>query len=302
MIDFKKKINPIKHLHFKNLMEGWKGINEYLFLECEDIVKRGGGLYGPEWVSYNNYVVMDNAWVDPEFDFGKILGYSYKKWSALLNNYVDLKYVDLLRNEIGHRLGKGSRSYNYSFHFSNHHGGGKDCLVSLTFTKRIGIPRPIVIFNIRTSEVTKRLLFDFLLVQRIIEYVYGHNDVEVHLFAPSFYITAESFVMYNNVKSIKKLLRKWKEDISHQAENPVNHKFQDRVLKKYTDYMAHPDPMSIVYKVHRRSVMQIQRDDDGNPLSGVKSLFAKELLLKREIFEVPKDVISKSQHRKHKSK
>jgi hypothetical protein len=286
-------------LEFGNLLSAWQGINEYLFLECEDVTKRGGGLYGPEWVAYNNYVIAKRAWVDPEFDFGKVLGYSYKKWSALVNNYVDLRYLDLLRAELGHRVGKDSRSYNYQFQFSNKHGSGKDCLISLLFTKRIGIPHPIVVFQVRTSEVTKRLLFDFLLVQRIVEYVYGHNDVEVHLFAASFYITAESFVMYNNVKSLRKLLKRHKK--KHEKEYKAeNHKFQDRVLTIFDRYISHPDPMSIVYKVHRRSVLQIQKGTDGNPRSGVKSLFAKQLLIDRKIFEAPKEVISSSQHKHYK--
>src|SRR5690349_7251422 len=152
-----------KIMEFGSLQSGWEGINEYLFLECEEIIKRGGGLYGPEFVSFDNYVVMKRAWVDPEFDFGKTLGYAIKKWSSLVNNYADLKYLDLLRAEIAHRTKKRARSYNYSFHFSNHHGSGKDCLISLLFSKRIGVEHPIVVFQVRTSEVTKRLLFDFLL-------------------------------------------------------------------------------------------------------------------------------------------
>lgn len=286
-------------LEFGNLLAAWEGVNEYLFLECEDIIKRGGGLYGPEWVSYNNYVIARRAWVDPKFDFGKVLGYSYKKWSALVNNYVDLRYLDLLRAELGHRVGKDSRSYNYQFQFSNKHGSGKDCLISLLFTKRIGIPHPIVVFQVRTSEVTKRLLFDFLLVQRVVEYVYGHNDVEVHLFAASYYITAESFVMYNNQKPLRRLLKRHKKRNSKSYKSD-NHKFQSRVLTIFDRYISHPDPMSIVYKVHRRSVLQIQRDENGDPKSGVKSLFAEQLLINREIFKLPENVIAPSQIKQHK--
>jgi hypothetical protein len=196
----------VKTLEFPTLQAGWEGINEYLFLECKEIEDRDGGMDGPEIVSFFNYVVMKDAWVDPEFDFGKRLGYSLKKWTTLVRNYVNLNYLDLLRAELDLRHSRGSRSYNYSFHFSNHYGNGKDCLISLMFMRKAKQKKPIVVFQIRTSEVTKRLLFDFLLVQRIGEYVYGNNDFEVHLSAPSYYITAESFVMYNNVKDIMKLL------------------------------------------------------------------------------------------------
>lgn len=286
-----------KYLEFGSLQTGWEGINEYLFLECEEISSRGGGLYGPEFVSYNNYVVMKRAWVDPKFDFGRVLGYHIKKWSSLVNNYVDLKYLDLLRAEIGHRKKRKSRSYNYSFHFSNHHGSGKDCLISLLFTKRMGVEQPVVVFQVRTSEVTKRLLFDFLLVQRIGEYVLGDNDFEVHLFAPSFYITAESFVMYNNVKSIHKLLKNHKKFKNLQTIEA--HRFQKRVLEKYDEYMNHPDPKEIRYKVHRRSAMQIRRDEKGEPLSGVKSMLAENLQLRNFPLELPKEVITRVQIRNH---
>jgi len=285
-------------LEFGNLSSAWRGINEYLFLECEDVVSKGGGLYGPEWVSYDNYVKIKKCWVDPDFNFGKILGYTKKKWSALVKNYVDFKYLDLLRNEMNHRIKRNARSYNFSFHFSNHNGSGKDCLISLLFTKRLGISHPVVVFHVRTSEVTKRLIFDFLLVQRIVEYIYGHNEVEVHFFAPSFYITAESFLMYSNQKPLHKLLDKHKE--KHNKEyHTENHDFQNRVLRVFDEFYNHPDPMKIRYKVHRRSARQIQKGPDGNPLSGVKDLLASQLLLNREILEKPKGVISRSQIRNY---
>lgn len=284
-------------LEFSDLQKAWEGINEYLYLECEKIVKKGGGSYGTEWVSYNNFVRIHRAWVEPEFDFGTKLGYARQKWTTLVGNYIDFKYLDMLRNWIGHRQGKKARSYNYSFHFSNHYGAGKDCLVSLIFTKRINAAHPIVVFHLRTSEVTKRLLFDFLLVQRVIEYVYGHNDVEVHLWAPSFYITAESFVMYNNIRPIKKLLKRHK--AKHEGEyQKANHEFQTKILTTFDKMLAVEDPLKINYKVHRRSVMQIQKGADGLPISGVKPLYAKDLLLNREVPEISKKDISKAQIRK----
>lgn len=284
-------------LEFGNLTKAWEGINKFLFLEAEKITAAGGGEYGPEFVSYNNYVVVTRAWVDPEFNFGKVLGYTYKKWSALVNNYVDYKYLDLIRAEIAHRTKRNARSYNYSFHFNNAHGSGKDCLISLLFTKRLGIPHPVLVFQVRTSEVTKRLIFDFLLIQRIAEYVYGHNDVEVHFFAPSFYITGESFVIFNNVEPIKKMLKRFRKKNSEQ--HPEHHIFQKKTLKIFNDYMNHPDPRSIRYKVHRRSALQIRKQENGRPLSNVKDLFARQLLLKRTIEDLPETVISKSQLKAH---
>lgn len=279
----------INKLHFPNLQRAWEGINEYLFLEADDIIAKGGGLYSSEWISYNNFVVIDRAIVNPNFDFGIKLGYNYKKWSMLVNNYIDFRYLEMLKNEIHSRKNKNSKSYNYSFHFSNLHGGGKDCLVCAIFTKRVGIENPVINFVIRTSEVTKRLLFDFLLVQRLAEYVYGDNKVEIHFFAPSFYITAESFVMYNNVKDIHKML-----DKRGKVKNDF---FQKKVIKTFDKFYNHPDPESVIYRVSRRSILQIQRGEDGLPKSGVKSLLAKDLILKKSTIEFPDNIISKSQRK-----
>jgi len=277
-------------MRFKNLQSAWQGINEYLFLEPHRIEKMGGGLYGTEFISYNNMVIIDKAIMNPDFDFGLKLGYNYKKWSMLVNNYVDVRYLEMLRAEINTRKNKKAKSYNYSFHFSNLHGGGKDCLVSMIFTKRIGIEEPVVNFIIRTSEVTKRLLFDFLLVQRIIEYVYGDNKAQVHFFAPSFYITAESFVMYNNIKSIHKILEE-------RRAGKKNHWWQDKVLNVFDKYYNHPDPDSVIYRVSRRSIMQIQKNEDGLPRSGVVSCKAKSMVLIPKTIEFPDDVISKTQQK-----
>lgn len=292
--------SSITKLEFKDLQKGWEGINEFLFLEPGIINEKSGGVHGPEMVSYNNFVVMEKAIVNPDFNFGKILGYSIAKWSALVNNYVDFYYLDLLRAEISRRVKSNARAYNYTYHFDNKHGGGKDCLVALTFTKRMFSKKPVVVFQIRTSEVTKRLLFDFLLVQRIIEYVYGHNDIEVHLFAPSMFVTRESFVMYNNVKPIMKLLKRHYKKHGRPSDDIA--KFQIKVKETYKEYMNHPDPESIMYRVNRRSVMQIQKDENGEPISGVKDLIAKDLNLKNDMTNLPKDVISPKEVRAYKRK
>ena len=278
----------ITELTFGSLQTGWQGINEFLFTESKKIEAKGGGAYGPEWISYDNYVMMRKAWVDPEFNFGKKLGYTKKKWGALVNNYIDFRYLDMVKAEITHRVMKKARSYNYSYHFDNAHGSGKDCLISINFTKRVSHEHPILVFNIRTSEVTKRLLFDFLLVQRIGEYVYGHNDFEVHFFAPSFYITAESMCMYNNIVPL------------HELVPEPTHSFQEKVFKRLDHFLTIEDPETITYRVHRRVAKQVRRDENGEPESGTVDMFAKDLILApRHTKDYPEDVVSKSQRKKY---
>jgi hypothetical protein len=277
------------HKWYPNLLKAWEGLNEYLIMEENEIMAKGWGVYGPQMTSYNNHIFIESLDFDPEFDFGKVLGYSDKKWSGLINNYVDFDYLDMVKNEIQYRISKKAKSYNYSYHFVNVHGSGKDCLISLVFTKRVYSDTPIVVFHVRTSEITKRLVFDFLLVKRICQYVYGEDaHVSVEFIAPSFYITAESGIMYDNVKPIKKLLRKAKKKYGKYG------KFQERILKTYDQFSTTPLE-KITFKVNQRSAAQIQKDENGEPLSGVKSLKAKELWLTDYRILYPDDCVTPKQ-------
>lgn len=285
----------MNQLSFKDATQAWAGINEWLLLNEPEIWAQGGGIYGPEFVAYNNFVKIRHLKIDPELDLGSILGYSPKKWTSLVANYCDLNYLELVKSEIKERVRKKAKSYNYTYHFNNAHGGGKDCLISLTFTKRLNKDRPILVFNVRTSEVTKRLIFDFLLCQRIAEYVYGKDqDCELHLFAPSYYITAESVLMYNNYKKLSKLL----------ATIEEKGRFQKRVKKTFKKFMQ-PEALNQKYKVFQRSAAQIQKNPEtGRPMSGVKPMLIKELKLisKSDPIKYPDDCISPKQRSTYKRK
>lgn len=277
---------------FPDLQAAWEGINEYLVLNEQEIMRRGGGLYGSAMVSYNNLILADKAIISPDFDFGKVLGYSIKKWSGLVKNYVDFHYLDMLRAEIGNRKMKIAKSYNYAYHFKNKHGSGKDCLISLNFTKRLYSVYPVVTFYTRTNEVTKRLIWDFLLVQRIVEYIYGSGEeVKVQYQTDSFFATPEGIMMYDNVKPLKKFFKK----LPPEEERG---RFQKKVVKTYNDFST-IDIETVTFRVTRRSIAQLQKDDEGNPISGVKSLLASEIPLFTSNF-YPKDVITKKQITKFK--
>lgn len=272
-----------------SLQELWERINEGMVVDAKKIIDTNGASYGTQMISYNNIGIANKAWVDPEFDMGKVFGYTNKKWSALVKNYVDFNYLDILRKEIGSRTKKKSRSYNYQFQFSNKHGSGKDCLVALIFSAKLNEERPTVTFMTRVSEVTCRLIFDFVLVQRCIEYVYGHNNVEVIFIAPTMFQTAERFSMYHNHRNINKLLKK--------IEHP--YKYQDRV-KTVLDKMLTTHPDLIKYKVNKRSAKNLQKDANGNNLSGVKSMKIKELIFNIDTYEYPEDCITDKQRKDHK--
>lgn len=277
---------------YNNSQEAWEGINEYLLLEEETIMKEGGEQYGPALVVYDLFTVIHDARINPNFNFGYSLGYSIQKWSSLVNNYVDMNYLEVIKSRVHERELKNSKSYNISMLFDDSHGSGKGCLLTITFIRRVGLGYPIMHVNIRASEVTKRLIFDLLLFQRIGEYVYGKNQqFGLHLMIPHAYISVESIIMYNNHRNITKLMnRRLGKDRSKWG------KFQQKVIELYDKYST-IEPKLVTFKVHLRSVMQIQMDKNGNPKSGVKDMFAKDMGFGIEELKYPPDVISLRQKR-----
>lgn len=256
--------------NFPTMYEAWKGVNEYLANQQDLITKKGGVIYGNEMVSYDNYIYIEIARLKDSFNFGRILGYKNKKWSKLVNNYVNFDYLDLVKSEIRQRESKNSYNYNYTYHFDNLHGSGKDCLISLTFTRRKGFDKPIVIYNTRASEVTKRLAFDFLLIQRMVEYVYGDKQrVALICNIPFMFINLECFLMY---------LANAGDKIITKDEKTGYSPYQLRILQRFHEFQK-MDVSKIKYKVHARAAKQVQRDKDGNPISKVPDLFAKDLRL-----------------------
>jgi hypothetical protein len=253
----------LNHLEYPTLETAWEGINEFFCNREEEILKLGGGKYGTELVCYDNIIHIFKPFISPEFNFGKALGYRFKKWSKLINNYVDYNYLDLVKSEVMGREKKKASHYNYSFHFSNTHGSGKDCLISLTFCRRKGQKNPYVLFYTRASEVTSRLIFDFLLIQRMVEYVYGvelTKNVDVVCQIPFMYCNIERFLIYMAYKG---------RDCVKVKDKPSD--FQGKVLKRYDEFLTKP-LKDIKYKVHRRSAVQVQHATDHIP-----NLFAKDL-------------------------
>ncbi len=279
-----------KH-HFHNSQEAWAGLNEWLFLKDNKLRKIGQGATGGICNAYSVWVHIQDAWVDPEFDFAKVFGHRIAKWTHLVRNYVDMNYLDLVKNEVTDRERKKQQQYNITMHFTNSHNSGKDCLISLTFSRRFDYDIPILTFHVRASEVTKRLLWDFLLVQRLGEYVYGKNmKFSIIFYSPMVYIQAETFLMYDIYKPLDKLASKVKELT----------RFQSQVMNTLHKFKT-ISPQSIKYKSHQRSVYQLQTKD-GIPLSGPSTLKAKYLGLKENKIEYPPDIITDRQRREYDKK
>lgn len=279
-----------RELQYATLQEAWEGVNTYMALNETEIIKTGGGIYGTEFLAYDTLISVNKTWVDPEFDFGAVLGYNIKKWTTLVKNYVDFNYLDLLKSEITMRKGKNAKSYHYAYHFSNKYGGGKDCLLCLSFSKRIGDEFPTVFFTVRVSEITSRLIFDFLLVQRICEYIYGvEQPVHFKMWIPSMYLTAERFTMFASYKG-------WKKHFKHKLSEDL--RFQKRILQTWKHF-KNTDVETIKYKAHRRCAEAIQKDDEGYSIRRVVPMKAKHLKLSKLIKNLPKDIITQREMNKY---
>jgi hypothetical protein len=259
--------DKVLELSFGSSQEAWEGINEYLVLNAENIPKNNGLKYGSLIIAYNVFISIRKAWVDPEFDFGRIFSYRIQKWNKLLTNYVNLNQLDLVKAEVEMRERKNTSNYNVSFLFDNNHLSGHGCLLHITFINRPKTIYKIMQVSLRSSEVTKRLLLDFLLIQRIGEYIYGKDaDLTIEFFCPNVYITAENFVMYDNIKPIRKLLR-------GRELTPFQTKVME-AIKKFKNTAIE----DISYRVFRRAARSLQLDTEGNPVN-YKPLFAKNLKL-----------------------
>jgi hypothetical protein len=265
----------ITQLEFPTLQLAWEGINEYLVNQEHKVKKAGGANYSTELVLYDVMIHSFKSTVDPEFNFGKALGYRYKKWSKLINNYVNFDYLELIRSEVNQREKRRSAHYNFTYHFDNSHGSGKDCLIALTFCRRKGQDNPFVIFNTRASEVTSRMLFDFLLIERIVEYVYGKGvTVEVVCNIPFLFVNIERFLIYMAWKG-RKCVKGHKVNPYTNRELPKGEVFytdyQQKCMDKYDKFKnTHLD--EIKFKVHKRSAVQVQGKTEHIP-----DLFAKDL-------------------------
>lgn len=283
----------VKTFEFANSQEAWEGINEYFLNNQNEIIDRGGSRYGPQLISYDIFIRIRKAWVNPEFDFGNTFGYRRQKWSSLVNNYINLNYLDILKTQVLEKVKKKNANYNIAMPFDNSHDSGKNCLLALVVSRRIGIDHPIMTFYLRSSEITKRLLWDLLLVQRIAEYIFGTKEyVSINLACGNMYQNTESFIMMDNHIPLKKMLPK-------QLSKPDE--WQKRAIETL-DHFRKVDPKKVTYRVHLRSVKQLQRKD-GVPLSGNRPLLAKECFI-HEVDNIPypDNCITKDQRKRFKSK
>lgn len=283
----------VKQLVFDTSQQAWEGINEAFITNDDRLFSDGEGSYisgGKAAYVYNVMIIIKKPEMEPDFDFGKCFNYQMTKWRMLVNNYVNLNKLDLLRSKVRDQLNKNYTNYNLTFLFDNKHSSGKGCLISLTFSKRNDMDIPVLVASLRSSEITKRLAFDLLLIQRIGEYVYGEErPFMIQLHATQMYCNAETIIMYDVYKKIKRLTKhiknksKWTQNIIDTLE-----------------HFKTCDEKVIKYKVHRRTLAVLRPGEV--TAKKVQTLFTKDLLLPYDNIPYPETCITLTERTNFKKK
>lgn len=259
----------MKSYTFKTPVEAWDSLIKLFLNQSDGLFEEGQGavITGSCYV-YGLTVLINNAEFDPNFDFGKIMGYSQGKWSSLLNNYIDLDAMDVLKSQI-RELEKNpsvNRNYHIGFNFADFHGNGKGCLVSGIFSRMIYVDKPRLTIVMRASDIVTRLPWDLLLACRIGEYVYGHSNFSIELILRSAFADDISIMLYDKYSPIEPLIKK--------IENEDRRKKLKKALKKVIT--AADEGSDPGYQAYTRVYKIFNPEKYGKE---VKSLLAKDCII-----------------------
>lgn len=276
----------IHSLEFSTSQEAWEKINEAFLRRDPVLFEKGGVVSSGMALCYNVFIKIRKAWVDPDFNYGRCFHYTQSKWTTLLNNYIDFNKLDLLRSKIRVIKSSYSQNYNISYLFNNSHDNGKQCLLAATFSKRFSEDIPLITVILRASEITKRLMFDLLLIQRMGEYVYGPNQtVQINIFCTQMYGNIETLIMYDAYKPLPKVLKKATKDA-----------WYDKVMEVYNKFKTGEEKDFKSFKVFYRSFKVVRPD-----IFTYKPLLAQTLVIENDDIEYPENCISYSQRKKYKN-
>lgn len=255
----------MKSFSFKTADEAWFELNKKFINQDPELFGEGqGAVITGSLYTYGLTFLIENATFDPEFDFGKIMGYTQSKWTSLLNNYVDLDALDKLKLLI-RELEKNkavNRNYHVGFNFADAHGNGKGCLVSGIFSRMIYIDKPRLTIIMRASDVVTRLPWDLLLACRMGEYVLGHTDFTIEVIMRSAFADDISSMLINGYSPIEELIENIPDDerrkrmkktlkkVNKAAEAATDPKYQayTRVYKIFNPKAYGKEPKSLFAK------------------------------------------------------
>ena len=188
----------------KDPVDAWEKIVENFLCKTKEWFKDGNGYNLTDSLfTYDLWVEIESSIFDPEFDFGKMFGYTQTKWTGLIGNYLDLDVLDKAKSMI-RKLEENkvvNRNYHIGFHFADNHGSGKGCLVGGIFSRKIGVEKPEITIITRSSDIVTRLPIDLLLFCRMGKYIYGHEEFTIKLLMKSAWANDTVILLYNNRKT-----------------------------------------------------------------------------------------------------
>ena len=229
---------------FKDSLSAWETINEMFLRHSPELgaIEHSHALY-----VYDYVMGIEIPKLDPKFDFGRHFNYTMAKWKSLIANYIDFPELNKIKEEVTkEELKSKSRIYNLALQFHNKHGHGKNCLLSMVFSHRACEEIPTISVFLRASEVTKRLVCDLLLFQRIGEYVYGNKPFSLVIHFNQMFNDDTVLLMYHAHKDIHKIIKPTTDRSKHLLST------LDKLLTK--------NPAEVKYKVHRRASKVLRPD------------------------------------------
>lgn len=236
---------------YPNLTKAWEGVNELFLTLPKQIFDEYNGIRVSKGSTflYHLTFMATNPVLDPNFDFGRKFNYTISKWKSLLGNYVHLDELQEFKTMLHEIHTAKPSAYSLTYIFTNSHKNGKGCLMQMVATRRIGSIQPYIHFYLRASEITKRLAVDFLLCQRLIEFIYEGLDRKPYVVFDILQAYADDTIllMYNAHKDVRKFLKRYKGQR------------KDELIEKL-DWIQSIPPGTIKYKVHERAYIVI-RDD-----------------------------------------
>lgn len=284
-------MHKIKNFQFENPWDAYIGINRWWYNNYETLHRRGGGRYGSECFMPNVFFHCGYGKIPSDLDLGKLLGYSPTKWNTLVTNYLSYQGVHDVHDAVQALEKAGKSNYNVVMLFTNQYKKGKGCLISLQFSKRPrrgknGEYERVITFSTRATEITKRLIFDLLLIQRVAEFVYKGLDIKwnTQFFSPHVYQCAESFVLLTSYQS----LMDWNDN------GKIDDKWKKRVHDMYDKYMDAERAETMKMQSH----IQISRFLRGD--RNVKPMYVKDLKL--YLTKKEKDKLSSAQLKQYNNK
>ena len=79
----------------KDPVDAWEKIVENFLCKTKEWFDEGNGYNLTDSLfTYDLWVEIESSIFDPEFDFGKMFGYTQTKWTGLIGNYLDLDVLD----------------------------------------------------------------------------------------------------------------------------------------------------------------------------------------------------------------